>query len=126
MKRYTKKSECAVIAVQLNLDTEGFVYQKWGGEQQCKPKDWVISNNGEVYTIDQKVFRKTYKELSPGVYVKTTPVWAEVAQKPGTVPTKEGRSHYDAGDYLVYNNEDGSDGYCMSADRFESMYKVDE
>jgi len=126
MKRYRKKSDYAVIAVQLDLDTEGFIYQKWGSEQQCKPKDWIINNNGEIYTVDHQVFQKTYQELSPGVYVKTTPVWAEVAQESGAIPTKEGRSHYKAGDYLVFNNEDGSDGYCMGAEKFESMYEADE
>jgi len=57
--------------------------------------------------------------------VKTAPVWAEQAKAPGAVKTKEGQSHYEAGDYLVFNNEDGSDGYCMSASKFEAMYEAD-
>jgi hypothetical protein len=42
------------------------------------------------------------------------------------VETKEGQSHYRAGDYLVSNNEDGSDAYAISAAKFESMYVPDE
>jgi hypothetical protein len=42
------------------------------------------------------------------------------------VVTKEGKSHYQSGDYLVYNNEDGTDAYCISAAKFESMYELEE
>jgi hypothetical protein len=44
----------------------------------------------------------------------------------GAVTTKEGQSRYDAGDYLVFNNEDGTDAYCMSAVKFEAMYERDD
>ena len=57
--------------------------------------------------------------------MKTTPIWAEKAEEAGSVVTKEGESHYQAGDYLVSNNEDGTDAYCISADKFESMYELD-
>jgi len=49
-----------------------------------------------------------------------------VATARGSVVTNEGKSFYKAGDYLVYNNEDGTDAYCISADKFESMYELDE
>jgi len=42
------------------------------------------------------------------------------------VATKEGRSHYKAGDYLVSNNEDGTDAYYIAAVQFESMYEPDD
>jgi hypothetical protein len=125
-QRYKKKAECFVIAVQLNLDTEGFTYHKWGSEQRCKPGDWLLDNEGEIYSVDSRVFTKTYRKVRPGVYVKTTPVWAEVATISGSVATKEGKSDFKEGDYLVYNNEDGSDAYCVSAAKFESMYELDE
>jgi len=56
----------------------------------------------------------------------TTPVWADVATMCGSVVTQEGTSHYNAGDYLISNNEDGTDAYCMSREQFESMYEPDE
>lgn len=125
-RRYRKKADQFVVAVRLRLDTAGFTYRKWGGEQRCKPGDWLVDNQGDVYTVDGEAFAKTYRRVSPGIYVKTTPIWAEVAALPGSVPTKEGRSHYGAGDYLVYNNPDGTDAYCITAAKFEAMYELDE
>lgn len=125
IKRYKKKVMQEITAVQLNLDTAGFPFQKWGATQFCKQGDWIVDNNGECYTIDAKSFEKTYSEVSPGRYVKSAPVWAEVAHTNGAVPTKEGKSAFKVGDYIVYNNEDETDGYCMSSEKFESMYELD-
>ena len=126
LKRYRKKVDQFVVAIKVDLDTAGFTYNKWGGVQQCKRGDWVVENNGDIYTVDSDVFAKTYRGVSAGRYVKTTPVWAEIADETGSIPTKEGKSAYQAGDYLVYNNEDGTDAYCMSSAKFEAMYEADE
>ncbi|HWR91561.1 MAG TPA: hypothetical protein VN300_04010 [Desulfobacterales bacterium] len=125
-RRYRKKADQFVVAVKLDLDTPGFTYRKWGAQQKCKAGDWLIDNNGDTYSVDGEVFSRTYRKVGPGTYVKTTPIWAEVAPQAGSVATKEGRSHYSAGDYLVYNNEDGTDAYCIGAAKFESMYELDE
>ena len=122
--QYRKKADQYVIAVELGLDTDGFTYYKWGAEQRAKAGDWLINNHGDIYTVDKDVFVRTYREVTPGRYVKTTPVWAEVASAAGSVKTKEGVSHYNAGDYVVSNNEDGSDAYCISAAKFEAMYEL--
>ena len=124
--RYKKKFDQSVIAVQLVLDTDGFRYRKWGAEQHCKQGDWLVDNNGDIYTVDQQVFANTYHQIKPGTYMKTTYVWAEVAEKEGIVKTNEGESHYKSGDYLVFNNEDGTDAYCIGADKFEAIYKLCE
>jgi len=121
-RKYKKKPTSFITAVQLDLETEGFTYNKWGGKQVCKRGDWLVDNEGDKYTVSQETFAKTYERVSPGVYVKSTPVWAEVAEKAGKVKTKEGETAYAAGDYLVSNNEDGTDAYAMSAEKFESMY----
>jgi len=121
-RRYHKKADRFVIAVQLDLATDGVRYRKWGGEQRAKRRDWLIDNDGDIYTVDRKVFAKTYKRLRPGIYLKTTPVWAEVAAAPGTIRTKEGESRYRKGDYIVFNDRTGTDGYCMSAANFRAMY----
>ena len=125
-RKYRKRAAQFVVAVQLDLDTDGFTYRKWGAEQRCKPGDWIVDNGGDIYSVDGEVFKKTYRKVKPGIYVKTTPIWAEVAAQPGSVVKKEGESHYQSGDYLVYNNEDGTDVYCISAAKFESMYELDE
>jgi hypothetical protein len=125
-RRYRKKADQFVVAVQLDSDTDGFTYRKWGADQRCKRGDWLVDNEGNIYTVDRESFAKTYRKTRPGAYVKTTPVWAEIATESGRVVTKEGRSHYKVGDYLVSNNVDGTDVYCMSASKFESMYELDE
>jgi hypothetical protein len=122
-RKYVKRSDQFVVAVQLDLDTTGFSYQKWGGTQTCKPGDWLVSNDGDTYTVDKESFARTYRTTGPGTYVKTTPVWAEVARTPGEIRTKEGATHYDKGDYLVYNEPDGKDGYAMSSDTFNRRYE---
>jgi hypothetical protein len=124
MQQYIKKNKDLVVAVQINLDTDGLVYQKWGGEQMAKSGDWLVNNNGEIYSIDQESFAATYIMDSLGLYFKSTPVWAKVATSDGNIPTKEGATEFKTGDYLVFNNTDGTDGYAMSAEKFESMYTL--
>jgi hypothetical protein len=122
-RKYKKKSTSFVTAVQLDLETEGFVYSKWGGEQVCRRGDWLVNNSGDTYTVAKESFAKTYKFVSPGVFVKSAPVWVEVAEKAGKAKTQEGETAYKEGDYLVFNNEDGTDSYAISAEKFESMYE---
>jgi hypothetical protein len=124
-QRYRKRADQFVIAVRLNLETTGFTYYKWGAEQRCKAGDWLVDNAGNIYSVDAEVFARTYRAVGDGRYVKTTPVWAEPARVAGSVLTKEGESHYQPGDYLVSNNEDGSDSYCVSREKFERMYEID-
>ena len=125
-QRYIKKPDTPVHAIQIKLDTNGFTYQKWGDQQTCKSGDWLVDNNGDIYTIDQQVFADTYRQIAPASFVKITPVWASRAEQAGSVKTKEGRSHYQAGDYLVSIQEDGSDAYCVEAEKFLDMYQIDE
>jgi len=122
-RRFVKRADQPVVAVPLALETSGFTYEKWGSTQRCKPGDWIVQNGGEVYTVDREVFARTYRQVGPGTYVKTTPIWAERAERPGAVETKEGITHYAAGDYLVFNEEHGGDPYAIAADRFHSMYE---
>lgn len=121
--KYVKRSDQSVVAVQLALDTPGFSYQKWGATQNCQAGDWIVDNHGDVYTVNRDSFASTYRQVAPGSYVKTTPVWAEVAADAGAVRTKEGTTHYRAGDYLVFNEESGGDPYAVSADKFAEMYE---
>jgi hypothetical protein len=118
-----KRVGTLVVAVQLDLDTRGFTYSKWGGEQACKPGDWIVNNGGDVYTVDRDTFARTYRAESPGLYRKVAPVWAEVAGHDGSIKTKEGVTHFKAGDYLVFNDEKGEDGYAVTAPSFEAMYE---
>ena len=104
------------------MDTNGLVYRKWGGEQRAKQGDWIVDNDGDVYSVDADVFARTYRQTAIGAYVKMTPIWAERATHAGSVTTKEGSTKYEAGDYLVSNNSDGSDQYAVTAEKFETLY----
>ncbi len=123
LHEYRRRKRTAVTAVQLDLDTEGFVYRKWGGLQRCKRGDWLVNNQGDVYTIDGETFERTYRLVSPGVYAKDASVWAEQAEKSGTIQTKEGSTDYSAGDFLVFNDPNGQDGYAMTGETFHSLYE---
>jgi hypothetical protein len=123
-RKYLKRATQLVTAVQVDLDMDGFTYQKWGGMQRCKRGDWLVNNDGDVYTVDGDTFARTYRASGPGTYVKATPVWAEVAEAAGAIRTKEGDTHYSPGDYLVYNQADGGDGYAVERHEFERMYEL--
>ena len=120
--KYVKRPSQTVAAVQLALNTKGFTYRKWGSVQRCRARDWIVDNDGDVYTVNRVSFRRTYRRVGPGVYVKKTPVWAEVAAAAGRVKTKEGSTGYKRGDYLVFNQKNGADGYAVSAKKFKRMY----
>jgi hypothetical protein len=121
-RKFIKRPGTAVRAIQLDMETSGFQYFKWGSEQTCKRGDWIVNNNGDVYTVDQETFEKTYQAEGLGLYRKTAAIWAEVATQDGSIPTKEGLTRYKAGDYVVFNNENGTDGYAVSRCTFEEMY----
>lgn len=125
-QRFRRKRDHAVSAVQLALDFDGFSYRKWGDIQTAHPGDWLVDNNGDVYTVSAQTFTPTYREVSPGRWVKVTPVWAEQATEAGSVATQEGRTHYAAGDWLVSNHEDGTDTYAISVGKFEKLYEPDQ
>ena len=126
-KRRKYKKVQTITAVQLDLATKGFAYDKLGHEQVCKRGDWVVDNSGKIYTVDSDVFAATYRLVSPGRYEKTTPVWAEVARKAGKVKTKGGFTDYEPGYYIVSNNEDDddhSDEYAVEKAVFEKTYEL--
>jgi hypothetical protein len=124
--KYVRRAGATVTAVQLDLDTDGFSYRKWGGIQKCKPGDWIVNNAGEVYTVDRESFARGYRAVAPGVYRKVAPVWAERADRDGEIRTKEGVTRYQAGAYVVFNDEQGLDGYAMEPKAFEEMYEPAE
>ena len=122
-QKYVKRPDQTVHAVRLALDTDGFTYRKWGGQQRCKAGDWIVNSDGDTYTVDADTFARTYRHVKDGAYLKVTPVWAEQATADGAVPTKEGATEYQRGDYLVSNQEDGGDSYAVAKAKFEQMYE---
>jgi len=123
LKTYRRRPGAEVVAVQVNLDMEGFHYRKWGGVQTCKAGDWLVDNGEDTYTVDREVFERTYEEVRLGLFRKTSRVWARVVEEAGEIRTREGATHYDEGDYLVFNDPDEEDGWAMSPEMFEKLYE---
>src|SRR5262245_53084089 len=67
--QYRKKASQYVVAVRLDLETDGLVYRKWGGTQRAKAGDWLVDNDGDIYTVDAEVFARTYERVLAGVYI---------------------------------------------------------
>jgi predicted acylesterase/phospholipase RssA len=123
-RRYRRREGATVVAVRLDLETDGFTYEKWGGTQTCSSGDWLVRSDGETYTVEADTFARTYREVSPGVFEKATEVWAEVAEEAGEVRTKEGFTRYEKGDFIVSNDPHQDDAYAMSKDRFDELYEA--
>ena len=126
MKRYKRRQQATVVAIQLDLDTDGLTYRKWGGMQRAKRGDWIVNNQGDVYTVDADSFRSSYQETSPGLYQKVGLVWAEEATSAGTIDTKEGSTDYSPGDFLVFNGQNRRDGYAIKSETFHKLYETAE
>ncbi len=121
---YKKKQNQIITAVQLDLDTSGFTFHKWGGEQQCRAGDWLVNSDDDCYTVTNLSFQKTYTRVSPGRYLKHATVKAKQALTAGSVKTQEGQTSYQAGDYIVKNTEDESDSYAVAKDPFNRLYEL--
>jgi hypothetical protein len=123
LQQYKHRQGSTVFAVQLALETPGFDYFKWGAQQHCKAGDWIVRNGDDTYTVDGEVFARTYQPVGPAEYRKAVTVWAECAEQPGCIETKEGVTRYRDGDYLVYNESDRRDGYAICGAHFEELYE---
>ncbi len=123
LRKYTRRADTAVTAIQLTLELEGFTYRKWGGVQRARTGDWLVKRDEDVYTVDQTSFAKSYKPLGGAQYIKAQPVWAREADKDGRISTKEGATDYKAGDMLVFNDAEQRDGYAMPRAKFDKLYQ---
>ena len=123
LREYRRRDRTPVTATQLDLDMDGFTYRKWGGLQTATSGDWLVNREDEAYTVAREVFERTYRMISPGLYEKTTSIWACVAESDGTILTKEGETHYKVGDVIAFNDPGGKDGYAMTAGTFEELYE---
>ena len=124
-QRYRHKPDQAVTAIRLQLKFDGFSYRKWGADQMAQAGDWLVEHDAEVHIVAADSFARTYRAVGPGRWLKTTPVWAESATQDGSVATREGGTHFKAGDWLVSNEADGSDSYAISDTKFQQLYEPD-
>ncbi len=124
LKEYVPKAQATAIAVQINLDIEGFTYMKWGAEQRCSRGDWLVDNYGDVYTVTDKTFTTTYRMERPGLYRKIASVWARVAQTKGTIRSEEGETEYEPGDYVAFHAPDAELGWAVPPLKFLERYDL--
>ncbi|MFM7269741.1 MAG: patatin-like phospholipase family protein [Cyanobium sp.] len=120
---YRQRPGKPVTAIRLNLDLEAFTYHKWGALQSAKPGDWLVERDGAVHSVDAQSFARTYRQVGPATYVKEATVWAKPADEAGVIPTLEGETHYRRGDYLVWNDREGQEGYAIAREKFETLYE---
>lgn len=135
LKPYRRRADTPVTAIPIDLvanpDSQPgdpvFTYHKWDDTQTAKTGDWLVKNGDDVYTVDRQTFENTYTATdTAGQYIKTGNVWAKRATEQGTIQTKEGSTRYDAGDWLMFNDPEGKDGYAVSAERFLDLYELDQ
>ncbi len=126
LTRYSRREQTNVTAIKIDMETDGFTYRKWGGEQIVRPGDWLVDNNGDVYTVDGEAFEATYTKVSQGIYTKTGHVWAREAESDGQVQSTSGFTQYHAGDMVVFRDEREIDGWAMSKADFATLYQVDD
>jgi hypothetical protein len=91
--------------------------------QTCKGGDWIVDRDGSVHTVSADTFARTYRQIGPATYVKQGVVWAAPASCDGAIATKEGETHFKQGDFLVWNDPEGNDGYAIAKDVFASLYE---
>jgi len=123
IRTYRERKRTEVFAIQLKLDIESFTYRKWGGLQTCRSGDWLVEHDGNVHTVAADSFARTYKQVGPATYVKQGVVWAAPASRAGAIATREGFTHVNPGDVLVWNDKELQDGYAMPKDTFASLYE---
>ena len=124
LKKYVPKLDATVIAVQIDLDTQGITYMKWGAEQRCSRGDWLVNNGGDTYTVTDDTFTRTYRMERPGLYRKAASVWARVAQEKGWVRSEEGETEYEPGDYIAFHAPDAELGWAVPPVEFLERYDL--
>ena len=126
LTKYYPKAHNTVKAMPINLPNVEVNYEKWGGAQQANQGDWLVNRGDEFYTVEQSSFNDTYRCIEGNTYLKIAPVWAEIAKENGKIKTKEGESHFSAGDYLVYNDQNKKDGYAIKNTLFNDLYSEEK
>jgi len=124
MKSYKRKTAGTIVAIQLKFEELHFTFKKWQASQKCKSGDWLVENQGDVYTVDEEEFARTYEKVSKGIYKKTSIIWANQAQSIGHIKTIEGKTHYKNGDFLIANEKNGEYLYAISNKKFHQLYET--
>lgn len=94
-----------------------------GGRLVGRAGDWLVSEDGDHWTVTAEVFAQTYKPTDVhGHYRKTARVRAVRMARRFLVETLEGPVPGEANDWLVQNP--GGDAWPIDAKTFERRYTV--
>lgn len=63
--------------------------------------DWLVTDGAEEWTVAPDIFRRTYRRLADGRFVKQEPVRAARLDRSAEVPTLEGVARAEAGDWVL-------------------------
>ena len=85
-----------------------------------------MSSPTEQMLVSASSFSHSYEPDGPGLYRKVAPVWAFVADTDGVVPSEEGSTRYEAGDYVVFQSPEHELGWAMGPDEFTRTYEPAE
>ena len=121
-QKLVKRPDQAVHARRLDLDTDGFTYRKWGGQQRCKAGDWIVSSDGDTYTLDAKTFARNYRHLKDGAYLQPHAGLGRTGDR-GRRGADEGRRHQVSG-WRLSGLEPGRRrrGYAVAKAKFERTF----
>ena len=115
-----------VIAVQLDLDTAGFTFRKWGAEQRVQARR--LARRQRRRRLHR---RRGQSSRAPTASCAAAPTsrrrrcGPRRARRPAASPRRRA-ARTTGRRLLVSNDEDGSDAYAVDAAKFEAMYEPDE
>lgn len=92
-----------------------------GNEATAKAGDWLLTSNGDSWTVNGKVFEATYSELEDGRYKKTAAVIARRVVFPVKIETLEGLALGKPGDVALAGVL--GDCWIQTEDSFQQRYE---
>lgn len=95
----TYRSTAVVGAVR--LDASRTWHTDRGSELSADPGDWVLTDGATEWTVDDAVFRSTYRRRPDGRFEKHGVVRAVRVDRAVAVPTLEGTAAAEAGDWVL-------------------------
>ncbi len=113
-----------IVPVHAEQLTEPFAWKDSnGGDLLGNAGDWKLTIGDKVSTITPDKFAATYEASGqPGIYFKAAPTRAQLITKPIQVPTLEGMSTGNIGDYLATGVS--GEQYVIGKDAMASLFRL--
>lgn len=110
-----------VTGIQLRMP---ITYELWGDTQKAKAGDWLVEKGTDTYTIEEQEFSGSYSPVSGTIarYYKSEHIEAVEARVGGWVDTLEGRSCFEAGDFIACSPTGKT--WCLKAKKLFDYYEL--